>query len=107
MQKKTQPNNDNLGAAMKKISESTSLTVSPIEKTEEGPAGTSVLIRTTEENRERWRKAAEVQGQTMSAWIRDILNARATELLECQHPLNMMKLYPWAKICTKCNTRLK
>lgn len=107
MQKKIQPNNSNLDAAMKQIADSTDLSVSPIQKSEEGPAGTSVLIRTTEENRERWRRAAEVQGQTMSAWIRDILNARATELLECQHPLNMMKLYPWAKICTKCNTRLK
>lgn len=105
MQKKI-PNDNNLGAAMKKIAESTNLTVSPMDKSEEGPAGTSVLIRTTEENRERWRKAAEISGQTMSSWIRDLLNARATELLECQHPLNMMKLYPWAKICTKCNTRL-
>lgn len=104
MQKKI-PNN-NIAAAMNLVAENTSLTVSPMEKNEDGPAGTSVLIRTTDENRERWRKAAEISGQTMSAWIRDILNARATELLECQHPMNMMKLYPWAKICTKCNTRL-
>lgn len=105
MQKKP-PMNNNLRAAVNKVADTTGLTVSPIEKNEDGPAGTSVLIRTTEENRERWRKAAEISGQTMSSWIRDILNARATELLECQHPLNMMKLYPWAKICTKCNTRL-
>jgi hypothetical protein len=106
MQKKI-PNNNNLDAAVKYVAENTGLSVSPMEKTDEGPSSTSVLIRTTEENRERWRKAAEINGQTMSAWIRDVLNARATELLECQHPLNMMKLYPWAKICTKCNTRLK
>lgn len=107
MQKKIPTSKDNLGSAMQKIVDTTGLSVSPIEKTDEGPAGTSVLIRTTEENRERWRKAAEMSGQTMSSWIRDILNARSTELLECQHPMNMMKIYPWAKICTKCNTRLK
>lgn len=97
---------ENLEAAVKQIAESTNLSISPIDKVDDGPSNTSVLIRTTEDIRERWRKAAEVNGQTMSAWIRDVLNTRATELLECQHPMNMMKLYPWAKICTKCNTRL-
>jgi len=99
--------NENLASAIKHVADTTNLSISPIDKSEDsGPAGTSVLIRTTDENRERWRRAAEINGQTMSAWIRDILNARATELLECQHPMNMMKFYPWAKICTKCNTRL-
>ena len=107
MQKKIPENNSNLNAAVKKISETTNLSITPIEKTDEGPAGTSVLIRTTEQTREMWRRAAEITGLSMSAWIREVLNARAIELLECQHPMNMMKIYPWAKICTKCNTRLK
>jgi Protein of unknown function (DUF1778) len=105
MQKKI-PTNSNLEAAVVQIADTTGLTISPIDKVEDGPAGTSVLIRTTEASRERWRKAAEVSGQSMSAWIRDILDARATELLDCQHPAFMLKIYPWAKICTQCNTRL-
>lgn len=107
MQKKPSANNSNLGAAISKVSETTDLNVAPIQKNEDGPAGTSVLIRTTEQTREMWRKAAEATGLSMSAWIRDVLNARAIELLECQHPMNMMKIYPWAKICTRCNMRLK
>lgn len=95
----------NLEAAMKAVAESTDLTVRPIEKDEEGPTNTSVLIRTTDETRERWRQASVVQGKTMSAWIRDVLNEEAKSLLECKHP--SVKRYPWSVTCLKCGVRLQ
>ena len=95
----------NLEAAIKAVADSTDLSVRPIEKEDEGPTNTSVLIRTTDEVRERWRQAAIVDGKTMSAWIRDVLNAKAKTLLECEHP--SVRRYPWSVTCLKCGQRLQ
>jgi|LakMenEpi03Aug12_release.lakeMendotaPanAssembly.Ray.scaffolds.fasta_scaffold582951_2 hypothetical protein len=66
-----------------------------------------VLIRASEADRDRWKQAAEKAGITLSAWIRDSLNKSASEALDCPHPLNFRRFYPWAEICLACHTRLK
>ena len=66
-----------------------------------------VLIRASEYDRDRWKSAAEKSGTTLSSWIRDSLNKTAAEALDCVHPLNSRRFYPWAEICLACNTRLK
>jgi predicted DNA-binding protein len=66
-----------------------------------------VLIRASEHDRERWKQSAEKAGTTLSAWIRDSLNGSAAEALDCPHPLNFRRFYPWAEICLSCHTRLK
>jgi len=66
-----------------------------------------VLIRASEHDRDRWKDAAEKSGTTLSAWIRDSLNRSASDALDCPHPLNSRRFYPWAEICLACNTRLK
>jgi predicted DNA binding CopG/RHH family protein len=66
-----------------------------------------VLIRVSESDRERWKQAAEKNGTTLSAWIRDSLNKCASDALDCPHPLNFRRFYPWAEICLACSTRLK
>ena len=66
-----------------------------------------VLIRASEHDRDRWKGAAEKMGITLSAWIRDSLNKSAADALDCPHPLNSRRFYPWAEICLACNTRLK
>jgi len=66
-----------------------------------------VLIRTTELQRDRWRKAAEVDNDTVSAWIRDILDVRAAELLDCVHPKNERQVYQWQETCLRCGLRLR
>ena len=96
----------NIGPAMDKVVESMNLSIQPIVKEDDGPAQVQQLIRCTDTDRDRWRQASSLCNMTVSAWIRQTLNNEATTLLECDHPMNMMKLYPWAKICTKCNTRL-
>jgi predicted DNA binding CopG/RHH family protein len=66
-----------------------------------------VLIRASEADRDRWKQAAEKGGLTLSAWIRDSLNKSASDALDCPHPLNFRRFYPWAEICLSCHTRLK
>lgn len=106
----TQNNNtdeqDNIRSAMDKVAENITPTVSPLIDPEDGPADKQVLIRTNDYERNRWKEAASLEQITLSAWIRNILNAEAKRLLECDHPMNMMRFYPWAKICTKCGNRL-
>jgi hypothetical protein len=97
---------DNIRAAMDKVAETINPTVSGIAKPDDGPADKQVLIRTTDYERDRWKLASSNEQVTLSAWIRDTLNAEARRILECDHPMNMVRFYPWAKICTKCGQRL-
>lgn len=85
------------------------MAVKPVAETNTGnvPADNQVMIRVTSEEKEEWRKAAEKLNITMSSFIRDILNARARELLYCQHPSNMRRFYPWAEFCLECNSRIR
>lgn len=99
--------NKNLEAAIEHVLDSTDLSIRPIAKDDDGPADKQVLIRTTESDRERWKKAADASGETLSSWIRAILNKHASMALECTHPLEMIKKYPWSEICKKCGKRLK
>jgi hypothetical protein len=98
---------NNLEAAVRHVVESTELTIQPINKTDDGPSNASVLIRTTEQDRDRWREAAAAAGMTLSAWIRSLLNAEASNMLDCSHPMNMVRFYPWSQMCLKCGKRLK
>ena len=64
-----------------------------------------VMIRTSPEDHERWKQAAERNGQTLSDFARQTLNAAATEILDCQHKNTIS--YPWSEICKDCNHRLR
>lgn len=99
-------NNDNIRAAMDKVAETITPSVSRSIDPEDGPADKQVLIRTNDSERNRWKEAASIEQVTLSAWIRNVLNSEAKRLLECEHPMNMVRFYPWAKICTKCGNRL-
>lgn len=102
-----QQNENNITAAMNKVAESVKPTIARGTASEDGsPADKQVLIRTTEDERSRWKQASTHEQITLSAWIRNVLNAEAKRILECDHPMNMMRFYPWAKICTKCGQRL-
>jgi predicted DNA binding CopG/RHH family protein len=101
------PNQDNLKAAVDKMAETLTPTVSPISQEDDGPADKQVLIRTTEPERERWKQAASKEGISLSQFIRDTLNARAKELIDCLHPIEFRRWYPWAEFCLKCDSRLR
>jgi hypothetical protein len=102
----TKMSNDNVRAAVDKVVSSIEMTISPMVKDDDGPADKQVLIRATGQDRDRWKRAAEESGNTLSAWIRGTLNSQAKTLLECEHPAEMTRFYPWATMCMKCGKRL-
>lgn len=99
-------NENNIKAAMDKVAENISPAVSGVIRQDDGPIDKQVLIRTTDFERDRWKQASAAEQVTLSAWIRNTLNNEAKRLLECDHPMNMTRFYPWATICTKCGKRL-
>lgn len=100
---------DNLKSAMKKEMETTlkDMSVPPSTNSADGPADKQVLIRATEQDKERWKAAADSKGVTLSDFIRATLNEASKGLLECSHPINMRRFYPWSERCLQCGLRLK
>ncbi|MFZ9715880.1 MAG: plasmid mobilization protein [Ilumatobacteraceae bacterium] len=99
---------DNIDAAMDKVAE----TMKPTRKKstgakEDDAALAQVIVRTTDEERERWKNAAAASGMSMSEWIRSLCTKEAGQVLECQHPQNMRLSYPWSETCLKCGKRLR
>lgn len=75
--------------------------------TPDEPADVQVLIRVTKTARERWKAAAEELGLTLSDLVRDAVEDRIKGVLECEHPENARKAYPWAEFCLVCGARLR
>jgi hypothetical protein len=101
-------NNDNLDAAMDKVAETLVPTRAKSTGAKNGEAAQAqVIIRTTDEERERWKDAAAKAGMSMSEWLRGLASKEATSVLECDHPMHMRLSYPWAEFCLKCTKRLR
>ena len=100
------PIEDNLEMAMNEVAESIKPTRKPKTGATEGePAPKQVLLRATEKDHLTWKAAAEKRGVSMSEFIRDAVNAASKELLECSHPSNMKRFYPWATTCLQCGEK--
>ena len=97
--------NSNIGPALEKAVGG-EMSVST-EVSDDGTADKQILIRIPEKDRERWKKASETKGIPMSQFIRDTVNAAVTGVLDCNHPVNMRRYYPWAEFCLACKTRLR
>lgn len=77
-------------------------------QTEPGaPADKQVIVRVTEEMRDYWKAAAEATGVSLSEYIRELVQANAEDVLECSHPVEALRTYPWSKVCLKCGVRLE
>lgn len=98
--------NSNIEAALEKEM-AQGMRVSTELSPETGPADKTVLVRLTEQDRERWKAASEIVGKTMSQMIRDSVNEFVSNTLDCPHPVNMRRYYPWSEFCLKCETRLR
>lgn len=99
---------DNIDAAMDAVASSMSLSRKRSGTGKVGePTQKQVLIRATEKDHARWRQTADIMGISVAEMIRELCNKAASETLDCQHPIELRKTYPWAEICTKCNTRLR
>ena len=101
-------NDDNLEAAMEQVARTTRLSrKANTGSTPGAPAEKQVLIRASEADHERWKQAAEFVGKSLAEFVREVMNAKAAELLDCQHPLEYRRQYPWSDVCLKCGKRLK
>lgn len=101
-------NHDNITAAIDHLMTSTTPTRTPRTGSTPGnPATKQLLIRCTQHDRDRWKQAAARQGISASEFIRDTLNARAAELLDCKHPPEARRTYPWSETCLACGERLR
>lgn len=99
-------NNDNLDAAMLHETQHITPTIPP--KTTPGePASRQVLLRATPHDHDRWKQAAETLGISMAEYIRNCCNDKARDLLDCDHPLQFRRWYPWSEQCLRCGLRLR
>jgi hypothetical protein len=98
---------DNVEAAMDKLAETLEPKVSTSISDDDGPADKQVLIRSTSRDHERWKLAAEREGTSLSAFIRELVNSSVSEILDCSHPMEFRQTYPWSETCLKCGTRLR
>lgn len=64
-------------------------------------------VRHTTEEKDRWTQAAELIGFTVPELARQLLNEKAAELLDCPHPKEFRKTYPWSDQCLRCGVRLR
>lgn len=97
---------DNIEAAMDKVAETLEPKVSQKVSDDDGPADKQILIRSTQRDHERWKLAAEREGKSLSAFIRELVNSMVAEVLDCSHPEEFRQRYPWQETCLKCETRL-
>jgi predicted DNA-binding protein len=96
----------NLRAAIDKTVASGEMSVST-EVSSEGTADKQILIRIPERDRERWKMAAEKKGKTVSQFIREVVDLEVEGILDCRHPVNQRRYYPWAEFCLECGQRLR
>lgn len=96
----------NIEAAMHKVASTMDLSVS-VAVGDDGPATKQIIVRASDVDHERWKQASHKEGKSMAQFIRETINDRVREVLDCTHPTNMRRYYPWAEFCLKCNTRLR
>ena len=69
------------------------------------PALAQVIIRTTPENRDRWKTLADLKGTSLSEIARQLLDDLADKTLNCKHP--SLRTYPWSTHCRNCGIPIK
>lgn len=106
----SEPDGDNIVAAMDAVMKSEPLTRKSNTNSEPGkPATKQFLLRLTPEEHEQWRSAAEARGVAVAEMVRgavrEYLARNPVNNGECDHPAEMRIRYPWAEICRKCKKR--
>jgi hypothetical protein len=102
---------DNIEQAMDAVAENIDMTVATKAPTDDDQDGVNadkqILIRATRGEHERWKRAAEITNTSMSSMVRNLVNNYVQGVIDCPHPMEYRKSYPWAEFCMKCDTRLR
>ncbi len=97
---------DNIDAAMDKVAETLDMSINRNLEDDGEPSQKQVLFRASDREHRRWKEAAVKNKMSMAEFIRETMNKAAELTLDCNHPINARKMYPWANICTLCKARL-
>lgn len=99
---------DNIEAAIDEMVDFVEPTVKKNTKSSPGePAMKQVIVRTTDAEHARWKAAADALGVSVAEFMRDACSTAASRELDCSHPPQFRKEYPWSARCTKCGKRLR
>lgn len=98
---------DNLGPAMDRVLDDVGLGRESRSGVEPGGKAVQILVRAPEETRDRWKRAADLCGVSVTEFVRRVVDERVMELLDCTHPPEARKRYPWSETCTRCGKRLR
>jgi len=99
---------DNLVAAVEDMMDGLDLSIVSNTGSKPGnPATKQIICRTTQEEHDRWKRAAELLGLSLNEFIRNCVREKADNLIDCQHPWEYRKRYPWSEFCLNCGQRLR
>lgn len=83
--------------------------VTPSDEEPGAPADKQMLVRCTESEKKLWKKAADINGETLAGYVRRVLTDDAEKTITCQHPKHRVKFYPWGNpnfYCLDCKKRI-
>lgn len=95
------------------VSEMVDINVKPVMPTDDepgSPADKQLMVRCTQSEKDLWKQASDIGGETLAAFVRRALNDASTKMLSCSHPKHMVKFYPWGSpqfVCLSCNKRIE
>jgi len=98
--------NDNLEIAMAAVASEIEPTIHRTTGAAPGEGTVQVIVRTTRNSRERWKQTADRLGISVAEMIRQLADAKATDLLDCTHPREVWRTNRWGTNCGKCGTEL-
>ena len=103
-----EPAEDNLEAAMDAVADSLVPTRGKNTGAPKGEqAQSQILIRATAEDHELIKSAAAHTGVSMSEFVRTTAVEKARTLMQCPHPKEDRRSYPWSEVCLKCGKKLR
>jgi hypothetical protein len=98
---------DNLEQAMRDVASHMKPTIPRTTGATELDPVAQVLIRAPRSSHERWKRAAGLLGVSLAQYVRDLADAKASELLDCRHPEHMIRNNQWGKFCHQCGVQVK
>jgi hypothetical protein len=99
-------NQDGLDQAMAEVADDLDLTIQRSTGAAPGEGTVQVLIRATAESRDRWKRTAGLLGISMAEMIRQLADAKATELLDCTHPRDGWRTNRYGSYCGRCGQEM-